>query len=84
VIEVFIETIGQFTGLRDKEWKEIWEGDIVKEDKHGMIGVFDGYMLGEYSWKNGLEKYASDGRTPGTGELEIIGNIYENKELLNK
>jgi uncharacterized phage protein (TIGR01671 family) len=38
-IEVIPETLGQFTGLTDKNGKRIWENDIVKDEKHYSVGV---------------------------------------------
>lgn len=78
----------QFTGLHDKNGKEIWEGDIVKCQQgcsHEVMwdkeigGTFGGGMPGWYL--KGLIKSGGRGYA-WTGEEEIIGNIYENPELL--
>lgn len=63
----------QFTGLCDKNGKEIYEGDILNETVPG------GTMITEVTWGSwGL--FAS--LQNRFSECEIIGNIYENKELL--
>lgn len=73
-----IEPLMQYTGLKDKNRKEIYEGDIVKYgDRNYKIawddeGSFFGVVYG-YSIQGGLFGYA-----------EIIGNIFENPELLNE
>jgi uncharacterized phage protein (TIGR01671 family) len=66
----------QFTGLKDKNGKEIYEGGIVRFFNEPET-------TREVSWSNAI------GFTLGTGsiglyagELEVIGNIYENPELL--
>lgn len=88
--DIDIKTISQFTGLHDAEFKEIFEGDILKTIN------FEGeellYIV-EYSeetasfmlCKPGIKKYKSPihQRQIDTLGFKIIGNIHDNPELLN-
>ena len=86
VVEVMPETIGQYTGLKDKNGVEICEGDIVETVYN--VEVFVGvvvYDLSEVDFKvtDGKEKYGRNFQyLAGNDENEVIGNIYENPELL--
>lgn len=81
----------QSTGLKDKNGKEIFEGDIVT-DGHTTGDIKNHPTLGFYMVdENGVERWFSDHATIEDFEedvetaariLEIIGNIYENPELL--
>ncbi len=72
----------QFTGLKDKKGVEIYEGDILNHHKQGNRVVeysnsdmsWGGYMLVSV---NGMRGSCND-----TKIYKVIGNIYENKELL--
>ena len=69
----------QYTGLHDKNGKEIYEGDILK-------GTFYGFPMPEYDyvfqiyWNEKEKGFMASYFEPS--ECEVIGNIYDNPELL--
>jgi len=69
----------QYTGRKDKNGKEIYEGDIVKHS-NGIKKVF--YDDESYSFQMGLSEYVYDQEDGIYDGIQVIGNIYENPELL--
>lgn len=90
-VEVDKETIGQYTGLKDKNGKEIWEFDIVKapllDPIFGDI-IKDSFCNAEITFNKGsfVVSYYKRDRNIYLSDLcdkiEVIGNIFDNKDLL--
>jgi uncharacterized phage protein (TIGR01671 family) len=81
--EVIKESVGQYTGLKDKNGKEVYEGDILITG-HGDAGSIE--WSDKYNgWRvdYGDEYLGGDDLEFISDDCEIIGNIYENSELLN-
>ena len=76
------ECIMQSTGLKDKNGKEIFEGDILTSQNYTAKGVVE-FRTDSGMWVNCLKEY---GYFEYLGNVassrKIIGNIYENPELL--
>lgn len=79
------KTVGQFTGLRDKNGKEIYEGDVILQQgysgKKPMLVRFEhgAFIVG---WHGG----SSTATRPMLIQkrCEVLGNIYDNPELISK
>lgn len=90
--EVYQETIGQFTGLTDKNGKRIFEGDIVIYD-NSPYNAYCEPQKGVIAWRNGSLSFKY---RPWTSVMyrplcsddffsvkcEVIGNIHDNPDLL--
>lgn len=78
VQRVPLEDLMQFTGLTDKNGKEIYEGDIV-EVKYSDGSGYDNPV--EVSFENG-SFWAGMGYLNDIKIIEVVGNIFQNPELL--
>lgn len=80
-VEIDPETVSQFTGLCDKNGVKIFEGDIIKyfDDWIGKIEYDSDSALFVVSFVDGDDD--NFGRV-SCGDCEVIGNIYDNPELL--
>lgn len=77
--EVIPETVGQYIELPDKNGKKIFEGDIVRDAETSEVGkiFFDKYTA---MFVIGFENTIADFNA--SYSLEVIGNIYDNPELI--
>jgi uncharacterized phage protein (TIGR01671 family) len=87
----------QYTGLKDKNGVEVYDGDIWYDDQDNHIGkisydmatficvsVKDGFESQREERFVGVDEVNALGERIAFGNLEVIGNIYENRELLEK
>jgi len=96
MIEVVPKTIGQFTGLKDKNGKKIYEGDVIQfksTDSYEYDATYDYEKLGStpvisvMKWNSeslGFRTSASSRFKITKDMLEVIGNIHDNPELVNQ
>ena len=78
----------QFTGLMDKNGKEIYEGDVgrINIPDIGYVNCICDWNIGGFRWKK-INELQAISANPSTSwslvvPFEVIGNIYENLELL--
>ena len=71
-------TVGQYTGLKDRNGKEIYEGDILRCSKYlniySPVYFYSGCFCTDEATLSDLLMYRT---------IEVIGNIYENTELIS-
>ena len=102
---VLEDTVGQYTGLKDKNSREIYEGDIVTGEKYpfidnekqnyiGIVVFYKDVAQFGYEYKcvnkdkrgisNGINNEFEANNNLICEDLEVIGNIYDNSELLKE
>lgn len=82
------ETVGQFTGLHDKDGKDIYEGDILGRKDGGTLlkvefrhGAFGYEYCGEFHSWAGNHNFTFNPLDTDV-DFRIVGNIHDNPELL--
>lgn len=93
-VKVQPDTVGQFTGILDKNGKEIYEGDIITlKGKYPRVVLWDKmswalmpteHYHDEVFWVMNLQHPGLDWWEEFADEFEIIGNIHDNPKLLNE
>ena len=83
------ETICQCTGLKDKNGKMIWDNDVVRDDKGNIYKAFWQDRYYQFSWicvkSDKLPIGAKwDFWSIKNYEIEVIGNIFDNPELIHE
>jgi len=73
-------TEGQFTGLYDKNGKEVYEGDVIKYKQHHFNSEHISEKIKAVQWK--YDRWGIYETHAGESDIEVIGNIYQNPELL--
>lgn len=81
--DIHPETICQFTGMLDRNGRRIWENDIVRSGTDMVVKWserFAGWCLYQNRWL--YEHYF--GEAVDEEDCEVVGNVFDNQELLKK
>lgn len=84
-VPVDLETLCEYTGRKDKKGKRIWENDIVKHEVSDTIGTVKWYQEDYVGWC--VDDIVIDEQQftdEMWNECEVIGNIFDNPELLGQ
>lgn len=79
--EVYVDSIGQYTGLKDGNGTEIYEGDIVKTDYGRLYEVL--FIAGAFVGISSPPSFSSIEETKFLNGTKVVGNKYDNPELLS-
>ena len=95
--EVIPETVGQYTGLKDKNGRQIFEGDIIVYGDANYVVCFDsasfGFMWQEYQGEKAFsyviyfdnyENGLDIDEETNQIDIEVAGNIHDNPDLVDK
>ena len=82
--KINVETLCQFTGLIDKNGKQIWENDIVEIPREDGYFVID-WNDTEAKWQmKFVDGFCYDFDNYWSFEIEVVGNKFDNSELLEE
>jgi len=81
-LAVIPESIGQFTGLKDKNGKKIFEGDILKKVTEHQGEIFVDKYICEFKEQRLLINLLDNSWADIFPDMEVIGNKFEDPELL--
>ena len=78
------DTVGQFTGLQDRNGADIYEGDIARDGDGNILVISWSEKFASFSiYKNGWVFTHWFGESYSPQDIEVIGNIHEHKHLLS-
>ena len=88
-VAVIPETVGQYIGIRNGKGVKVFEGDILKCEKNNPENPYDPDIdIGVVRWKDGCFRIDDIGYVDmidnDFDEIEVIGNIHDNPELLEE
>ena len=80
--EVDLDTVGQYTGLKDRIGKDVWEGDLLSSDGIVCEVAYDEYRASFHLIIDKIKGSTPLGDMMRSFEFQVIGNIHDNPELL--
>lgn len=88
IVAIDQETVGQFTGLQDRNGRDIFEGDIVRSticDDFVYEVAYDDKRFASFGLRRKQDAFMHYfGEAIEAEECEVIGNVFDNPELLNQ